>query len=68
GAVVNAGGGTGIFAVSGGSNLSLTNLVLEGGNTEYGAAVNLLSSSYLFAYDCTFVNNIASFGGKIFTK
>ncbi|CAN0266005.1 unnamed protein product, partial [Laminaria digitata] len=62
GSLVNAGGGIGIFSVSGGSKLSLTNLVLEGGNAEYGAAINLLSSSYLFAYDCNFLNNNASIG------
>lgn len=64
GAVGDAGNGTGIFSVSNGSILRLNELVLEGGNAEYGGAVGLLSSSSLFVSSCTFANNSASQGGE----
>ncbi|MEP4804532.1 MAG: hypothetical protein ABJZ69_08980 [Hyphomicrobiales bacterium] len=62
--VIDAGSGTGIFSVSGGSTLHLHNVVLKGGNTENGGAVAVLSSSAFFAFDCTFRNNNASNGGE----
>lgn len=65
GAVIHAGGGTGIFSVSDGSKLTLTNVVLAGGNASRGGAVELVSDSSLFVYDCSFTSNYASDGGEI---
>lgn len=56
--------GTGIFSVSIGSSLGLNHLVLEGGSSDHGGAVVVLSSSYLHVVDCIFTNNKASRGGK----
>ena len=64
GVVINAGGGTGVFSVSDGSTLYLNNLVLEGGNAENGGAVDVRSTSSLFAFGCIFSNNNASNGGE----
>ena len=64
GVIIDAGSGTGIFSVFHGSTLRLNNLVLEGGNTEHGGAVEVLSSSSLFVFDCLFKNNNASNGGE----
>ena len=61
---LDAGEGLGIFSVSDASTLKLSNLVLTGGNAQDGGAVNLLSSSSLFVYDCTFLSNNASNGGE----
>lgn len=60
----NAGSTTGIFLVSTGSALTIDALVLEGGHSEYGGAVTVLSSSSLHAVDCTFRNNTAKTGGE----
>lgn len=59
-----AGGGTGIFSVSDRSTLSLNKMVLAGGKSENGAAVNLVSHSSLFVYDCNFTAHNASNGGE----
>lgn len=59
-----AGGGTGMFSVSDMSTLSLSKLVLAGGKNTYGGAVDLVSSSFLFAHDCNFTNHNASYGGE----
>ena len=64
GVVIDAASGTGIFSVSDESTLRLNNLVLEGGNAENGGAVDVRSSSALFAFDCIFLNNNASNGGE----
>lgn len=58
------GTGTGIFSVSNGSILHLNGLALEGGNAENGGAVDVLSSSSLFVFDCTFSDNNATNGGE----
>ncbi|CAM9418710.1 unnamed protein product, partial [Laminaria digitata] len=47
----------GLFSVTNGSTLSLNNLVLEGGKSEYGGAVEVHSSSSLFVFGCSFANN-----------
>lgn len=67
-AVADAGGGTGIFSVSNGSTLRLSNLVIQGGNANNGGAIGLISSSYLFVYGCTLSNNNASYGGEMSTN
>jgi len=64
GVIIDARRGTGIFSVSNGSTLHLNNLVLEGGNTENGGAVDVFSSSSLFVFGCIFRNNNASNGGE----
>lgn len=61
----DAGGGSGMFYVTRGSTLRLSNLVLDGGSAENGGSVRVLSSSNLFVYSCTFSNNIASKGGEM---
>lgn len=63
--IVQYGSGDGIFSVSDGSTLRLNNLVLDGGQAEKGGAVDVLSSSFLFVFDCTFTSNNASEGGEI---
>lgn len=55
---------TGIFLVSNGSTLNISALVLEGGFSEYGGAVTVLSSSSLHAFDCVFRDNSAATGGN----
>lgn len=64
GAIADAGTGNSIFSISNGSSLRLIDLVIEGGNAEFGGAVNLHSSSSLFVFGCIFVNNTASYGGE----
>lgn len=59
------GSGTGMFAVSNGSTLRLNHLALEGGGAENGGVVEVVSSSSLFVFGCTFANNNASKGGEI---
>lgn len=54
---------TGLFSVSNGSTLNIHNLTLKGGFSEYGGAVSVTSSSYLYAFDCHFINNTASSAG-----
>ena len=61
--VPDAGNTTGIFLVSGGSTLTMNALILEGGYSEDGGAVAVLSSSYLYARGCSFRNNNAATGG-----
>lgn len=61
---VNSGRAAGMFILSNGSNLHLTSLVLEGGNSERGGAVELLPNSSLSAYDCVFAGNNATTGGE----
>lgn len=63
-AVIDAGGTTGIFKVCNGSTLSLNHLVLEGGTSEYGAAVDASSFSSVYVADCAFTNNKAASGGE----
>lgn len=73
-AVVDARGSTGIFSVSGGSILSLANLVLKGGSWELGGAIAVEQSyptnsstsiNTVNAVDCTFLDNsVATHGGK----
>ena len=65
GGIVQYGSGGGIFSVSDGSTLRLNNLVLDGAKAEKGGAVDVLSSSSLFVFDCTFTTNNASEGGEI---
>lgn len=62
---IGAGSGTGLFSVSYESTLRLKNMVLEGGDAEYGAAVDMLSFSSLLLFGCTFANNKASGGGEM---
>lgn len=61
--IVGAGDTSGLFLVSDGSTLTINKLVLDGGYSEDGGAVTVLSSSYLNAIDCVFTNNNASNGG-----
>ena len=62
-AVTDVGNSIGIFLVSGGSTLTVNALVLEGGRSEDGGAVVVLSSSSMHVFDCTFKNNNATTGG-----
>lgn len=55
--------GSGLFLVSNGSALILNGLMLEGGTSEYGGAVDVHSSSYLGVVGCSFNGNNASRGG-----
>ena len=55
---------TGMFSVSNRSTLRLNHLVFDGGHAEKGGAVDVLSSSSLFVFDCTFTRNKASKGGE----
>ena len=63
-AVIDAGGTTGIFGVSNGSTLTLDNLVLQGGASENGAAVDVRSFSSVHVSGCVFVNNNSTTGGE----
>lgn len=65
--VVNA-SATGMFSVSESSILRLNSLFLEGGNGQEGGAISVVSSSSLYVWGCTFVNNNASNGGKTASK
>ena len=62
----DAGNTTGIFVVSGGSSLTVNAVALEGGYSEDGGAVAVLSSSSFHASGCAFRNNIAAIGGDTF--
>lgn len=64
GVETDAGSTRGMFSVSDGSTLSLYALVLDGGQSENGGAVAVLSSSFLRVSGCTFKNNNASTGGE----
>eukprot|EP00904_Undaria_pinnatifida_P007520 jgi/Undpi1/3899/HiC_scaffold_16.g07267.m1 len=59
-AVTDVGNSTGIFLVSGGSTLTMKSLILDGGRSEDGGAVVVLSSSSMHVFDCTFKNNNAT--------
>lgn len=63
-AVIDAGRTTGIFRVCDGSTLRLNRLVLEGGASTSGAAVNASSFSSVIVDNCTFTNNSATDGGE----
>lgn len=66
-AVIDAGsttGTTGIFRVCNGSTLSLNNLLLDGGISTNGAAIDARSSSAVYVADCAFTNNNATTGGE----
>ena len=67
-AVIDAGRATGIFTVRDRSALSLNSLVLEGGASTNGAAVDARSSSSVIVNDCVFTNNIANNGGETFKE
>ena len=58
----DAGSTTGLFVVDGGSTLSLRSLVLDGGQSQEGAAISV-DASVVNAFDCGFTNNNASEGG-----
>lgn len=70
-AVLDGGNLSGIFYVSGGSMLTLVELVITGGSSDLGGAVAAVSSSSLemetnkvTAVDYVFMANIASIGGE----
>lgn len=54
---------TGIFSVTNGSTLSISNLIIARGRSMDGGAVVLTSSSFLHVFDCNFTNNTASSAG-----
>lgn len=62
---IDAGNTTGIFSVSNGSTLSLSNMLLKGGYAANGGGVKVASSSSVYAFGCAFVNNSATTGGEI---
>lgn len=66
-AEIDAGHTTGIFLVSNGSTLNMSNLVIEGGYSTDGGAVAVTSSSFLKVFDCIFTNNRASSAGGVMT-
>lgn len=63
-AAVDAGSTTGIFRVSNGSTLILKHLLLEGGASEKGAAVDARSFSSVHVTGCAFTNNNSTIGGE----
>ena len=63
-AVIDAGRTTGMFTVYDGSSLILNRLLLEGGTSANGAAVDARSSSSVSVDDCVFTNNVATKGGE----
>ena len=63
-AVIDARGGTGMFNVYKESTLSLNRLVLQGGSSTNGSAVDARSSSSVIVDDCFFTNNNATNGGE----
>ena len=64
GASIDLGRTANIFSVVNGSTLSLNKVVLEGGYSEEGGAVDVRSSSYLYVVNCGFTNNSAVNGGE----
>ncbi|CAM9993555.1 unnamed protein product, partial [Laminaria digitata] len=64
GTIINAGIGLSMFLVVDESTLTLNNITLDGGSSEYGGAVSVRSSSTLNVFGCTFTNNQASTGGE----
>lgn len=63
-AVIDEGNTTGMFLVAGGSTLTIKYLGLEGGYSEHGGAVAVISSSSLHAIGCVFRDNSAAVGGE----
>lgn len=63
-AVIDAGSTTGIFRVCNGSTLTLNNLILDGGISTNGAAIDARASSAVYVTDCAFTNNNATTGGE----
>lgn len=63
-AVIDAGNTTGIISVSKGSTLTLVSLLLKGGNSESGGAVDVSSFSSIYVADCLLTSNNASIGGE----
>lgn len=63
-AAIDAGSTTGIFIVCNGSTLSLNNVLLEGGISSSGAAIDARVSSSVYLTDCGFTNNNATTGGE----
>ena len=63
-AVIDAGKTTGIISVSDGSTLNLVSLVLKGGSSENGGAVDVSSFSSVYVADCFLTSNTASTGGE----
>ena len=63
-AVIDAGGATGIFTVYNESMLSLNSLVLQGGSSTNGTAVDARLSSSVIVHDCVFTNFVATNGGE----
>ena len=63
--IVDVGDISGIFLVSDNSTLTIHKMVLDGGYSEDGGAVAVISSSYLNVIDCVFTNNNALNGGDI---
>lgn len=61
--VIYAGSTTSIFAASNGSTLTLKNLVLQGGASKNGAAVDAGSFSSVDVVGCASTNNNATTGG-----
>lgn len=62
-AEIDAGHKSGIFLVSNGSTLSISQLILKGGYSQNGGAVDVISSSFLYVVNSTFMNNRASSAG-----
>ncbi|CAN0453186.1 unnamed protein product, partial [Laminaria digitata] len=63
--VIDAGSTTGIFSVSNASTLTLKNMMLQGGVSDNGAAVDARSFSSVHVVCCAFSNNNATTGGEI---
>lgn len=61
---IDSGSTSGMFSVSDGSTLSINDIVMNGGQSEEGGAIAVLSSSSLWVSGCTFKNNNASTGGE----
>lgn len=62
--VMDAGRATGIFRVSNGSTLILNSMVLDGGTSLEGAAIDARDHSFVRVVGCTFTNNNATDGGE----
>lgn len=59
----DAGEATGLFYVDGASTLNLRSLVLDGGRSQKGGAINVVHDSVVNVFDCAFTHNNASNGG-----
>lgn len=62
-AEIDAGHSSGIFFVSNGSTLVISNLIINGGYSDNGGAVAVTSSSFLYVFNSTITNNKASSAG-----